>query len=123
MGTSTNPVITAMDENGKVAYVKFIDGRMYKLQHPGNRIYLDWQKDFISITDGIDQAEFLDKAFEYCVIPEGHDFKPTIDNVKPKELGVWGKLLRRFLDGSIDDVPEGKASDVGKASPKGGGKD
>jgi hypothetical protein len=112
-----------MNENGMIAYVRFIDGKKYKLQHPGNRIWLDWQKDFFSITDGIDQAKFIEKAFEYCVIPDGHDFHPTIDNVKPKELGVWQRLLRRFLDGSLDDIPEQKAStDVGRAARGSGGK-
>jgi hypothetical protein len=119
----TNPIITAMDENGKIAYVRFIDGKKYKLQHPGNRIWLDWQKDFFSIADGIDQAKFLEKAFEYCVIPDGHDFKPSIDDVKPKELGVWQRLLRRFLDGTLEDLPEQKAGDVVRTARRSGEKD
>lgn len=120
---TANPILTGMDENGRVAYVKFIDGRAYKLQHPGNRIYLDWQKDFFSVTEGVDQAKFLDRAFEYCVIPDGHDFRPSVDNVKPRELGVWQRLLRRFLDGDLGAIPDGKGTDVGRAAPGRGAKD
>ena len=120
---STNPVITAIDDNGKIAYIRFIDGKNYKLQHPGNRMYLQWQKDFLSIAEGIDQEKFLDKAFEYCVIPDGHTAKPTVDNVTPKELGVWQRLLRRFLDGSLDGVTEGKPDTVGRAAQRSGAKD
>ncbi|MBN2157924.1 MAG: hypothetical protein JW807_00910 [Spirochaetes bacterium] len=122
MGT-TNPVITSMDDSGKVVHIRFIDGKNYKLQHPGNRIYLNWQRDFLSMAEGIDQAKFLDKAFEYCVIPDGHDFKPTIETVKPKELGVWQRLLRRFLDGSLDDVGEEKDTNVGRPARGSGSKD
>lgn len=98
---STISILSSTDD-GRMAIIKFVDGKTYKLQHPGNRVYLEWQKEFFSVTEGVDLAKFLDKAFEYCVIPENHGFKPTVDTVKPKELGVWSRVLRRFLDGDID---------------------
>lgn len=94
--------VLSSEQDGLVSVIRFVDGREYRLQHPGNRIYLDWQREFFSVTEGVDLAKFLDKAFEYCVIPENHSFKPAVDTVKPKELGVWGRVLRRFLDGDLD---------------------
>ncbi len=113
---STNPVITGIEQDGRIAYVRFVDGRNYKIQHPGNRIYLEWQKEYFSLSEGFDQAKFLDKAFEFCVIPDGHAFKPTLDSVKPREMGVWQRLLRRFLEGDIDALVSGeKGADAGTA--------
>ena len=96
-----NPVVLSSEKDGQVVYIKFIDGKEYKLQHPGNRTYLQWQQEMFDFEKGLDTISFLDNAFEHCVIPEGHDFKPTIDNVKPQELEVWQKLLRMFLRGEI----------------------
>ncbi|HPA70771.1 MAG TPA: hypothetical protein PKY31_00790 [Spirochaetota bacterium] len=100
----TNVTIIGIEKDGKIVVIKFIDGKKYRLQHPGNRTYLAWQKEFFSVVEGMDMALFLDKAFEHCVIPEGHDFKPTVDDVKPKELEVWGRMLRRFLGGDLDTM-------------------
>ncbi len=103
MAKITNPVVTKMTPDGKVVHIRFVDGKNYKLQHPGNRAYLQWQEEYITLT-GISQEKFLDLAFEHCVIPEGHAGKPTIDTVNPSELGVWSKMLRRFLDGDLDSL-------------------
>lgn len=113
----TNPVVTKMAEDGKVVFIRFVDGKNYKLQHPGNRVYLQWQNEFLSLTEGMSQEKFFDLAFEHCVMPEGHEFKPDIDSVTPYELGVWGKLLRRFLGGDLDSLVAGseKAADKGGA--------
>lgn len=100
----TNITIIGIENDGKVVIIEFVDGRKYRLQHPGNRTHLQWQKEYFSVTEGFDQAKFLDNAFEYCVIPEGHEFRPTIDNIKPKELEVWGRMLRRFFVGDIDSM-------------------
>lgn len=103
---TTEVVVLEYHDDGKVILIRFVDGKKYKLQHPGNRTYLEWQKEFFSLTEGIDQAKFLDKAFEYCVIPEGHESRPTVDDVKPAELGVWSTLLRRFCDGKLHAMVE-----------------
>lgn len=96
-----NPVIISSERDGQIVHIEFVDGRKYKLQHPGNRTYLEWQQETFDMEKGLDTISFLDNAFEHCVIPDGHDFKPSIDNVKPAELEVWQKLLRRFLRGDI----------------------
>lgn len=111
-----NPVILSSEQDGKIINIQFIDGRKYKLQHPGNRTYLEWQQETFDLQEGLDTISFLDKAFEHCVIPDGHDFKPTIDDVKPAELEVWQKLLRRFLRGDID-VPAGTQEKGLKKAP------
>ncbi len=98
---TTTPIVTAEEMNGKIVHITFIDGKKYKLQHPGNRTKLAWEKETMNVATGMDREKYLDYAFEHCVIPEDHDSKPTIDNLHPKELEVWEKLLRRFLDGDI----------------------
>ena len=105
-----NPVILSSEQDGKIIRIQFIDGKNYKLQHPGNRTYLEWQQETFDLQEGLDTISFLDKVFEHCVIPDGHDFKPTIDDVKPAELEVWQRLLRRFLRGDID-VPDETAKE------------
>lgn len=99
--TTTTPIITGESSNGQMIHIDFIDGKKYKLLHPGNRTKLAWEKETMNIATGIDREKYLDYAFEHCVISDGHDFKPGVDNVTPKELEVWEKLLRRFLDGDI----------------------
>lgn len=111
-----NPVILSSEQDGKIINIQFIDGRKYKLQHPGNRTYMEWQNETFDMERGLDTVNFFDKAFEHCVIPDGHDFKPTIDNVKPAELEVWQKLLRRFLRGDVA-VPAAAEKDGAKKTP------
>lgn len=115
MGTVS---VISSERDGLVAVIKFVDGKTYRLQHPGNRTYLEWQKEFFTVTEGMDVAKFLDKAFEYCVIPEGHTFRPTVDTVKPKELGVWSRVLRRFLDGDLDAPARNSEADAPKNSQR-----
>jgi len=103
-----NPIVLSSERDGRIIHIEFIDGRKYKLQHPGNRTYLEWQEEMYNFSESkIDTITFLTNAFEHCVIPEGHDFKPAIDNdgVTPHELEVWQKVLRQFLRGEID-IPE-----------------
>lgn len=101
MKKTTTPIVTGESMNGKMLHIDMIDGRKYKLLHPGNRTKLAWEKETMNIATGIDREKYLDYAFEHCVIPDGHDFKPGLDNVTPKEADVWEKLLSRFLGGDI----------------------
>lgn len=112
--------VLSIERDGLVAIIRFVDGKNYRLQHPGNRTYLEWQKEFFTVTEGMDVAKFLDKAFEYCVIPEGHTFRPTVDTVKPKELGVWSRVLRRFLDGDLESPARKDEPHQEKNSQRGG---
>jgi hypothetical protein len=93
-------VVKKVSQDGKIAYITFVDGRDYKLQHPGNRVYMEWEQEFVTMT-GINMTQFMDKAFEYCVVPDNHAFKPSIDNIKPREVGAWQKVLRQFLGGDF----------------------
>jgi hypothetical protein len=97
----TTPVILKDEDDGAHIDITFIDGKNYHLQHPGNRARLRWERQFFSLSNGLDLERFLDTAFEHCVIPLGHSFKPEINSVKPKELEVWALMLRRFLDGNL----------------------
>jgi hypothetical protein len=112
-----NPVIEKVLENGKVIIIKFGDGLRYRLQHPGNRDYLQWQKEHYSMTAGFDQEAMLDKFFEYCVIPEDHDKKPELDNILPTEVTAWSTLMHKFLSGDVQLVIEKSA---GKKNQKSG---
>jgi hypothetical protein len=113
-----NPIIISSERDGQIVTIEFVDGRKYRLQHPGNRTYMEWQNQSFDLEKGLDTITFMDNAFEYCVIPEGHDFRPTIDNVKPAELEVWQKLLRRFLRGDLDSVPEAGERETKRAPAK-----
>lgn len=118
MADKRNPVIKGVEMDGKVVYVEFIDGRTYKLQHPGNRMKMRWEKECFNPIHGLDLEQFMDRAFEHCVIPEGHNFHPTVDEVEPRELEVWIRLIRRFLDGDLDIIL-GKGEASGGASVRG----
>ena len=115
--TTTNPIVTGEEQNGKILHITFVDGNKYKLVHPGNRTKLSWEKETMNVATGIDRELYLDYAFQNCVISVGHEFQPSIDNVTPHELEVWEKLLRRFLNGDIQhDVA---ASDDAGAKTRG----
>lgn len=96
------PIVLSMDEDGRNARIKFIDGLEYRIQHPGNRSKLEWDKRYFNPATGLDIGGYLDKFFEHCVFPEGHEKRPNIDSVTPKELGAWQELLRPFLEGGLD---------------------
>lgn len=94
--------ILSEENDGQIIRVEFVDGRKYKLQHPGNRTYKNWSDQSLKLNKGIVSTIYLlEQGFKHCVFPEGHDFKPTVDGVSHKHLGVWESLLFRFLDGSL----------------------
>ena len=87
MARTTNPVITGEDMDGKIIHVKFIDGKRYKLQHPGNRVKMRWEKEVFNPTTGIDIEKFMDLAFEHCVIPDGQCGDPGLCPRRPVPPG------------------------------------
>ena len=99
-----NPVVIREEQDGRIVYIKFVDGKQYKLQHPGNRAKMEWDKKYFNFATGIDMEGFLDAAFESVVIPEAHDKKPNIDSVTPWELEAWQETLKRFLDGGLNFI-------------------
>lgn len=89
-----------------------VNGKKYKLQHPGVREWLKLKKDFFSVSGNaggqIDMEVVLDYCFEHVVFPEQGP-KLNLDSMnddsqKIREIEeVWGQVLLRFLRGeSID---------------------
>jgi hypothetical protein len=89
--------------NHFVEYI-VVNEKKYKLQHPGNREVLKLRGLCIQPASGaIDLEPLMDYCFEHVVIPEGHNFKPTVDNLHPKEFEEWITILPRFLRrGDVD---------------------
>lgn len=98
----TEPILLSVDDDLGVAIIHFVDGRKYKLQHPGNRKALQWRQKSVSLTDGITQDTLLDNFFQFCVIPEGHDIQPNLDKIRPNEVEVWLRICNRFLRGELE---------------------
>ncbi|EMN92518.1 hypothetical protein, partial [Leptospira weilii] len=63
----TEPILVDIDDDARVATIQFVDGRNYKLQHPGNRKALRWRQEAISLTEGLNQDKLLDKFFKFSV--------------------------------------------------------
>lgn len=102
--------VISSERDGLIVTVEFPDGRRYKLQHPGNRTWLEWRQAAVNLQTGaVDMIPLLDKGFEFCVVPIKHDFHPTIDTVKPAELEVWQILLLRFFGGELELPADGQA--------------
>lgn len=90
-----------------------LNGKVYKLQHPGNRAWLEIKETMYKPqTDTIIMIPFLDFCFEHVVFPEVGS-KITLDGCDPAELEVWGEILPRFFRGKLDRdyiYPEDRAS-------------
>jgi hypothetical protein len=81
-----------------------VNGKLYKLQHPGNRAWLKLKQSLVNITTKeFDFEKLLDYAFENCVFPDGHTFEPTIDNISLSESEVWEVILPNFFRGKVDN--------------------
>ncbi|UOG61430.1 LIC_12613 family protein [Leptospira noguchii] len=98
----SDPILIEIDDDAKVATIQFVDGRGYKLQHPGNRKALRWRQEAISLTEGLNQDKLLDKFFKFSVKPMNHAFEPTLDNIEPNHVEVWLRLANRFLKWELE---------------------
>ncbi|WP_061233753.1 LIC_12613 family protein [Leptospira interrogans] len=96
------PILVEIDDDARVATIQFVDGRSYKLQHPGNRKALRWRQEAISLTEGLNQDKLLDKFFKFSVKPFGHSFEPTLDNIEPNHVEVWLRIANRFLKWELE---------------------
>jgi D-aminopeptidase len=94
-----------------------VNGKRYKLQHPGNREVLKLRARCTDTRTGsTDLEKMMDYCFEHVVIPDGHGFKPTVDNLHPREFENWIVLLPGFLrHGDL-----GKFGSAEKGAEKGG---
>lgn len=80
-----------------------VGGKLYKLQHPGNRAWLKLKQSLINLTSKeFDLVKLLDYAFEHCVFPHEHNFEPTIDNISLNDSEVWEVILPNFFRGKVD---------------------
>jgi len=93
-----------------------VNEKVYKLQHPGNRGWLQLQQSLIDVTpegkSSIDIVKLMDYCFENIVFPEKGG-KLNLDELPLSELEVWQLLLPRFLRGELDSgyvYPETKKS-------------
>ncbi|EQA54584.1 hypothetical protein LEP1GSC052_1983 [Leptospira kmetyi serovar Malaysia str. Bejo-Iso9] len=98
----SEPILETIDDDAKVAQIHFVDGRRYKLQHPGNRKALRWRQESISLTEGLNQDKLMDKFFKFCVRPMGHSFEPTLDIIEPNHVEVWLNVANRFLKWELE---------------------
>jgi len=79
-----------------------VNGKVYKLQHPGNRAWLEIKETMYKPqTDTIKMIPFLDYCFEHVIFPEEGD-KLNLDTCDPIDLEVWQEILPRFFRGVLE---------------------
>lgn len=80
-----------------------VNGKVYKLQHPGNREWLKVKKTLLDVrTAQVDIEPLLDYCFEHVVFPEEGN-KLDLDTIDLQELEeVWAEILPSFLRGQLD---------------------
>ena len=97
-----------------------VNGRLYELQHPGNREWLKLKQKIIKVTQEgivtIDLVPMLDYCFEHVVFPvEGN--KLNIDTMDIDEIEeVWSRVLQVFLKGK--PLAESYSTDEGEIKPE-----
>ena len=78
-----------------------LNGKVYTLQHPGNRAWVKLQCELIDTkTQRVDLERLLDYSFEHVIHPEEGP-KLTIDTVPLKELEEWTGILPEFFRGDL----------------------
>ena len=80
-----------------------VNGKIYTLQHPGNREWLKLKQEIFKAsaqsTISIDFIALFDYCFEHVVFPEEGP-KLKLDDMDIEELeGVWGQVLQQFFKG------------------------
>ncbi len=80
-----------------------VNGKVYKLQHPGNREWIKLKGSLYSgQKDSFNFETMLDYCFENVVFPESGS-QLTLDTVDTVELEeVWAVILPMFLRGKLD---------------------
>jgi hypothetical protein len=80
-----------------------INGKVYSLQHPGNREWIKLKGTIYNVQkDQINSENLLDYCFEHVVFPEKGE-KITLDNCEIRELEVWQEILPSFLRGRLEN--------------------
>ena len=93
-----------------------VGGKLYNLQHPGNREYIKLQQKLYDNKTGQVHLELLlDYCFEHVVFPD-QGSKITLDTISLDELEVWGDILPSFLRGKLAtgkrEIQENKSGPV-----------
>jgi|GEM_PF-2423016 len=80
-----------------------VNGKVYKLQHPGNREWIKLQGQLYDPQNkAFNMEKLLDYAFEHVVIPRDGK-KLDLDSIDILELSeVWQIILPRFFTGQLD---------------------
>lgn len=91
-----------------------VNGKIYKMQHPGNREWMKIQGTMVDPkTQTYNMIDIMDYCFEHVVIPEKGN-KLDLDSVDTRELSeVWQVVCPLFLRGQLDTgyvYPEDKQS-------------
>lgn len=101
-----------------------VSGKLYNLQHPGNREWIKLQQRLYNNKTGeINLELLLDYCFEHVVFPDnGPQLK--LDDISLSDLEVWGALLPDFLRGqfasnSARKVPENQPTGQGTIKNRG----
>lgn len=83
-----------------------LNGKKYKLQHPGNREWIKLKKTFFSFDENgkgsIDMEPLLDFSFEHVVFPEEGN-KLDLDSIPFDDLEAWESILPRFFRGNVKE--------------------
>ena len=94
-----------------------VNGKVYKLQHPGNREWIKLKQALFTVkkdgTIAIDMEAMIDYCFEHVVFPE-EGGKLKLDDCDLIELEeVWAIILPGFLRGQLESgyvYPEDRKS-------------
>ena len=81
-----------------------LGGKVFILQHPGNRAWLKLQEEIGDSKDGktrLDGCALMDYCFEHVVFPEVGS-KLSLDSINQKEAQEWGEILPSFLGGKLE---------------------
>lgn len=85
-----------------------VGGKLYNLQHPGNREWIKLQQRLYNNKTGeINLELLLDYCFEHVVFPDQGP-QLTLDDISLSDLEVWGACLPDFLRGQLKTDGKGK---------------
>jgi len=99
-------------------------GKIYILQHPGNRAWLELKSTLLDARTGrISSLKLLDYSFEHVVFPvDGPPLK--VDTIPVEEVEDWQVILSNFFRGELDEDYkwESFTGDIASAGSSGSGK-
>jgi len=83
-----------------------VNGKLYTLQHPGTRAWLQLKQE-VMVIDGknvkFNLVDLMDYCFEHVVIPDAGD-KLKLDDIEINEIEeVWSVVLPQFLRGELKE--------------------